>query len=91
MGVLTGIEPQKVFDYFETLCSIPHGSGNTKQISDYIASFAKERGLKYMQDEHDNLIIWKNGTDGYENSGTVILQGHIDMVCEKEEGLDFDF
>ena len=91
MGVLTGIEPQKVFDYFETLCSIPHGSGNTKQISDYIASFAKERGLKYMLDELDNFIIWKNGTDGYENSGTVILQGHIDMVCEKEEGLDFDF
>lgn len=91
MGVLTGIEPQKVFDYFETLCSIPHGSGNTKQISDYIASFANEHGFRYIQDEHNNLIIWKNGTDGYENSDTVILQGHIDMVCEKDEGLDFDF
>ncbi|MBR0366134.1 MAG: aminoacyl-histidine dipeptidase, partial [Clostridia bacterium] len=91
MGVLTGIEPQKVFDYFETLCSIPHGSGNTKHISDYIASFANEHGFRYIQDEHNNLIIWKNGTDGYENSDTVILQGHIDMVCEKDEELDFDF
>ena len=91
MGVLTGLEPQKVFDYFEKICSIPHGSGNTKKISDYIASFAKERNLDYIQDEHDNIIIRKEGSEGYESSDTVILQGHLDMVCEKDEGAQFDF
>ena len=91
MGVLDGIAPQKVFTFFEKLCSIPHGSGNTKMISDYIAGFAKSRNYKYMQDNHNNIIIWAKGTKGYENADTVILQGHLDMVCEKEYGLDFDF
>ena len=50
MAVLTGVKPEKVFNYFEELCSIPHGSGNTRQISDYLVNFAKERSLKYYQD-----------------------------------------
>lgn len=99
MGVLSNLEPVKVFKFFEEICSIPHGSGNVKKISDYLVDFAKERNLKYRQDEKYNVIIWKDGSKGYENSEPVILQGHIDMVavktddCEKDlekEGLDLE-
>ncbi len=89
--VLEGKKPQKVFKYFEELCSIPHGSGNTKKISDYLVSFARDKGFQYIQDEHDNVIIYKKATAGYEHSPVVILQGHIDMVCEKTAETDIDF
>ena len=85
MAVLSGLKPEKVFYYFEQLCSVPHGSGNTKRISDLCAGFAKELGLKYRQDEVNNLVIWKDGSCGYENAAPIILQGHIDMVCAKTE------
>ena len=62
MSVLSGIEPKDVFKYFEEICAIPHGSGNTKQISDYCVNFAKKHGLKYIQDESNNVIIFKDGT-----------------------------
>ncbi|MBQ8317494.1 MAG: aminoacyl-histidine dipeptidase [Lachnospiraceae bacterium] len=91
MAVLDGIKPRVVFKYFEEICNIPHGSGNTKAISDYLVSFAKDRGLKYIQDELNNVIIFKPGTEGYENSQPVILQGHIDMVCEKTSDSTIDF
>ncbi len=87
---LVGLEPQAVFSYFEKLCSIPHGSGNTKQISDYLVSFAKEQGLRYQQDELNNVILFADGTCGYEDHEPVILQGHMDMVCEKDEGCPVD-
>ncbi len=82
---LSGIEPQSVFAYFEKLCTIPHGSGNTKAISDYLVSFAREQGLRYIQDDLNNVIMFCPGTCGYENHAPVILQGHMDMVCEKDE------
>lgn len=85
MAVLSGLKPEKVFYYFEKLCSVPHGSGNTKQISDLCAGFARELGLKYRQEACNNLIIWKDGSKGRENDAPVILQGHIDMVCAKTE------
>ena len=85
MAVLSNLQPEKVFYYFEKLCSVPHGSGNTKQISDLCVGFAKELGLKYRQEACNNLIIWKDGSKGYENAAPVILQGHIDMVCAKTE------
>jgi dipeptidase D len=91
MNTLKDLQPQKVFSYFEEICKIPHGSGNTKAISDYLAAFAKERGLTCYQDELNNIIILKDGTAGYEDSDPVILQGHMDMVCEKEKGVDIDF
>ncbi len=87
---LSGIEPQSVFAYFEKLCSIPHGSGNTKAISDYLVSFAKEQGMAYIQDELNNVIIFCPGTCGYEDHVPVILQGHMDMVCEKDEDCPTD-
>ena len=85
MAVLNGLKPEKVFEYFEKLCSVPHGSGNTKRISDMCVAFAKELGLKYRQEPCNNVIIWKNGSAGYEESAPIILQGHIDMVCAKTE------
>ena len=85
MAALNGLKPEKVFEYFEKLCSVPHGSGNTKLISDLCVGFAKELGLRYRQEACDNLIIWKDGSAGYEQSEPIILQGHIDMVCAKTD------
>ena len=82
---LSGLQPASVFSYFEKLCSIPHGSGNTKAISDYLVSFAQQQGLRYIQDELNNVIMFCPGTCGYEDHPAVILQGHMDMVCEKDE------
>ena len=87
---LAGIEPAKVFGFFEEICSIPHGSRNEKAISDYLVSFAKERGLRHIQDEVNNVIIFQEGTCGYEDHEPVILQGHMDMVCEKDEACPID-
>ena len=91
MRVCEQLKPKKVFEYFEDLCKIPHGSGNTKEISDYCVSFAQSHGLKYIQDEDNNVIIFKDGSKGYENAEPVIIQGHLDMVCEKESGVEIDF
>ena len=86
MGVLSGLKPEKVFYYFEEICKIPHGSGNVDQISDYLADFAKQRGLSYLQDTTKNIIISKEASAGYEDSEGVILQGHMDMVAVKKPG-----
>lgn len=91
MRVLENLKPEKVFEYFEDLCAVPHGSGNTKQISDYCVNFAKEHGFSFVQDSLNNVIIRKNASAGYENSPTVILQGHLDMVCEKDSTSEIDF
>lgn len=91
MAVLENCEPKRVFHYFEEICKIPHGSGNTRQISDYLVQFAKNHDLKYIQDEMNNVVIYKPGTAGYENAPTVIVQGHMDMVCEKRPAVDHDF
>ena len=91
MRALENCEPKRVFYYFEEFCKIPHGSGNTKQISDYLVSFAKEHGLEYVQDEMNNVVIYKPATEGYEDAPAVILQGHMDMVCEKRPDVDHDF
>ena len=81
---LAGLEPASVFAYFEKICSIPHGSRNTKAISDYLVSFAQEHGLKYRQDALNNVILFQEGTCGMEKHAPVIIQGHMDMVCEKD-------
>lgn len=81
--MLEHLQPERVFYYFEKMCAIPHGSGNTKQISDFCVDFAKEQGLEYHQDANNNVIIIKEASAGYENVAPVILQGHMDMVCEK--------
>ncbi len=89
--VINGYKPEKLFNIFEEICSIPHGSGNEKGIADYIEHFAIERGLYCVRDALDNVFIRKNATVGYENSPAVMLQGHTDMVCEQNEGTGHDF
>lgn len=88
---LAGLEPSSVFHFFEEICAIPHGSRNTKPISDYLVKFAQERGLKCRQDESNNVVIFKDGTAGYEDHAPVIIQGHMDMVCEKDDDCTIDF
>lgn len=96
-NILADLQPQAVFKYFEQICAIPHGSGNVKQISDYLCEFAKERNLWFKQDESYNVIIKKPASDSESKAAPVILQGHIDMVAVKtndkvkdmeKEGLD---
>lgn len=89
--VLEKIEPKNVFKYFEEILNIPRGSKNEKAISDYLVNFAKKHSLEFFQDEHLNVVIRKNATKGYENSKGVILQGHMDMVCEKNNDTNHDF
>lgn len=91
MGILSNLEPKEVFRYFEEICSIPHPSYKEEKISNYLVEFAKERGLEYYQDELKNVIIIKEPTNGYEKVEPVILQGHMDMVCEKEPDYHIDF
>ncbi|MDD4842760.1 MAG: aminoacyl-histidine dipeptidase [Anaerotignum sp.] len=91
MGKLDGLGGDKVFYFFEEICKIPHGSENEMALSDYIVAFAKERGLYCRQDAHYNVFIKKAGSKGYENAAPIILQGHIDMVCEKNAGTELDF
>ncbi len=89
--VLEGLKPEKVFYYFEEISQIPRGSGNEKEISDYLYNLAKSKGWEVIQDEWLNIIIKKPASKGYENSPVVMLQGHMDMVCEKNEGVEHDF
>ena len=87
---LAGLEPQAVFACFEKICSIPHGSRNTKAISDYLASFAAEHGIRCIQDKLNNILLFGEGTCGMENHPPVVLQGHMDMVCEKDPDCKLD-
>ena len=87
---LSGLEPQAVFKYFEEICAIPHGSYNTKAISDYLVAFAKEQDLRYIQDELNNVILFGDAAPGYEDHEPVIIQGHMDMVCEKDADCPID-
>jgi dipeptidase D len=91
MRVLEGLKPEKVFYYFEEISKIPRCSGKEKQVSDYLYNFAKSRNLEVIQDEHLNVIIKKPASRGYENAPVVMLQAHMDMVCEKNEGVEHDF
>jgi len=87
---LAGLEPANVFGFFEKICSIPHGSRNTKLISDYLVAFAEEYGVGCIQDSSNNVILFQEGTCGMEEHPPVILQGHMDMVCEKDADCPLD-
>ena len=82
MSVLSHLEPQSVFSYFETICGIPHGSGNTGAIVDYCVRFAEERGLAWYRDKADNLVIRKPASPGYEGADTVILTGSMTTLSQ---------
>ena len=88
--ILEHLEPHGVFRFFEALCAIPHGSGNTKAISDWCVDFARARGLEHYQDALNNVIIIAPASPGYEAAAPVILQGHLDMVCAAAPDCDKD-
>ena len=88
---LENLQPKLVFKYFAEISRIPRGSGNEKEISDYLANEGKRLGLEVVQDENLNVLIKKPATKSYENAPTVIIQGHMDMVCEKNKGKEHDF
>ena len=88
---ITGYQPERLFHFFEDISAIPRGSSNEKAVSDYLVAFAKERGLWYHQDALHNVIIKKPASAGAEDKPAVMLQGHLDMVCEKLAGVDHDF
>ena len=90
MRVLENLEPKNVFYFFEEICNIPHGSGNTEQISSYLEQFAKERRLEHYRDEVGNIIIIKEASRGYEDHAPVMLQGHMDMVAVKKPDCNLD-
>lgn len=90
MRILENLEPQNVFYYFEEICKIPHGSGHTRQISDYLKAFADEHGLYCRQDELNNIIMIKEASKGYEDHEPVLLQGHMDMVAVKDADCTID-
>lgn len=90
MGVLTGLTPEPVFRYFEEICGIPHISHHEKELSDYCAAFARERGLFCAQDEMGNLIMIAEATPGYEEAEPIMLQGHLDMVGDKTAECELD-
>ncbi len=89
--MLTNYDSKRVFDYFLEICEIPHGSGDMEKISNYCVEFAKKHKLRYIKDNAKNVVIYKPATKGYENAAPVILQGHMDMVCQKTPDSDFDF
>ena len=91
MRVWEDLEPKRVFFHFENLCRVPHGSGNTKAASDYCMAFAREHGLWAHRDELGDVVIRKAASPGYESHAPIILQGHLDMVCEKVPGSNHDF
>ena len=89
--VLESIDYKNIFKYFEEISRIPRGSGNNKKISDYLCKFAAMHNLKYVQDEALNVIIYKDATPGLEDVPGIIIQGHMDMVCEKDPDSEHDF
>lgn len=91
MSDLSALEPRQVFHFFREICAIPHGSGNTKAISDYLVAFAKERSLSCIQDKLNNVLIFAPASQGYEDHPPVIVQGHMDMVCAKDPDSTHDF
>ncbi|MBR6536593.1 MAG: aminoacyl-histidine dipeptidase [Lachnospiraceae bacterium] len=91
LAELEALDYKKILYYFSEIAAIPHGSGNVGKLADYLENFAKERNLRYVRDAADNVIFYKDATPGYEQYPTMILQGHMDMVCEKEAGADIDF
>ena len=89
MDVLN-LEPKEVFRYFKEMSDIPRPSYKEKAISDYLVAFAKEHNLEYYQDELFNVIMIKEASAGYEDKPAIILQGHMDMVCETAPGCTKD-
>ena len=89
--VIKNREPADVLRYFEEISAIPRGSGNEKAIGEFLLQFAAEQGLEARMDDLYNVVIKKPASPGCEHLAPVILQGHTDMVCEKNKNVEHDF
>ena len=90
-NVFNGLQPEPLWNYFAEICKIPRPSKKEGKISAYLLKFAEEHQLEAEKDDAGNILIRKNASQGYENRKTVVLQSHIDMVCEKNSETDHDF
>ena len=88
---LTNLQPEAVWKHFERIAAIPRGSSNEAAARDYVRSVAKKLGLEAHQDAAGNLVVRKPATPGRESAPMTLLQGHLDMVCEKNESTAHDF
>ncbi len=89
--VFEGLIPSLLWKYFEQILKIPRCSGNENAVGDYIISVAERLGLSWKRDKIGNIVVEKKASSGHENAETIILQGHLDMVCEKNSDIDHDF
>ena len=89
--IINGYEPECLFHFFEELSAIPRGSHNEAGVADALVSFAQARGLDCYRDELNNVLIKKPATPGYEDEPAMLIQGHTDMVCEKNSNVQHDF
>ena len=90
-NVFKGLKPEKLWSYFYEICQVPRPSKKEEKISAYIQGVAKKLKLECLVDETGNILIRKPATKGYEKSPTVVLQSHIDMVCEKNNDTKHNF
>ena len=91
MRKLVGVKPERVFYHFEEISKIPRESYHEKAISDYLVEFGKKLNLETYQDKYYNVVLRRKATPGYENAPGIVIQGHMDMVCEKESDSNHDF
>jgi dipeptidase D len=91
MSNLNDLKPKLLWKHFDEIRKIPHCSKHEEKIRDYIINFAKNQKLKYKQDKTGNIVIYKTASPGFEKKPTIILQGHMDMVCEKNSDIKHDF
>jgi dipeptidase D len=88
---ITNIEPKLLWKHFSEICKIPHESGNEAGLREYVLNFARDKGFEAKADEAGNVVVQVPATPGHENAPAIILQGHMDMVCEKNSDVEFDF
>ena len=91
VSIIQGLKPEIVWKHFETLTKIPRPSKHEEKILHYLRTFADERNLEIREDSTGNIVILRPGSGGGENAPTVIIQSHVDMVCEKNRDADHDF
>ncbi|MEE9440588.1 MAG: M20/M25/M40 family metallo-hydrolase, partial [Candidatus Thermoplasmatota archaeon] len=91
MSILENLEPKLLWKHFDEIRKTPRCSKHEEKIREYVENFAKQHDLKYKTDKIGNIVILKPATSGMEKKPVVILQGHMDMVCEKNSDVDFDF
>ena len=85
------LEPKLIWEQFDDITRVPRPSKREEKIIEWLVAFAEKHGFDYQKDATGNVVIRKAATAGYENRPAVILQSHMDMIAQKEDGVDFDF